>query len=55
MKEKDQPELFTLIREVVRDVDTDFPKRVYLSADVNAAVFYDSRFWSMFLPIKKNL
>lgn len=53
--EKDQPELFTLIREIVQEVQTDFPKRIYLSSDVNAAVFYDSGFWSMFLPVRKNL
>ncbi len=34
---------------------TNFPKKVYLTAEVNASVFYDSSFWSMFLPIKKNL
>ena len=50
-----QPELFTMIDEIVRETETDFPKKVYLSADVNASVFYDSSFWSMFLPIKKNL
>ncbi|GGM93294.1 hypothetical protein GCM10010967_28040 [Dyadobacter beijingensis] len=53
--EQDQPELFALIREIVQEVQTDFPKKVYLSPDVNAAVFYDSGFWSMFLPIRKNL
>jgi len=53
--EEQEPVLFAMIREIVEDVKTDFPKRVYLSADVNAAVFYDSSFWSMFFPIKKNL
>ena len=52
---KDEPKLFALIDNVVKDVATDFPKKVYLSNNVNAAVFYDSSFWSMFLPIKKNL
>ncbi len=51
----DEPELFTMIDEIVREVGTSHPKRVYLSADVNAAVFYDSSFWSMLFPIKKNL
>ncbi|QDH78610.1 M48 family metalloprotease [Echinicola soli] len=55
VKEKDEPMLFEMIGEIVREVETSFPKKVYLSADVNAAVFYDSNFWSMFLPIKKNL
>lgn len=51
----DQPQLFELIDEIAQQVHTDFPKRVYLSSDVNAAVFYDSNFWSMLFPIRKNL
>lgn len=51
----DHPELFGMIDEIVQKVGTNFPKKVYLSADVNASVFYDSNFWSMFLPIQKNL
>lgn len=53
--EQQQPELFQLIREIVNEVQTNFPKKVYLSSDVNASVFYDSNFWSMFFPVKKNL
>ncbi len=53
--EDHEPELFRLIDEIVQKVGTDFPKKVFLSSDVNASVFYDSSFWSMFLPIKKNL
>lgn len=53
--EREQPELFALIKEVVKEVDTDFPKKVYFSAEVNASVFYNSSFLSMFFPIKKNL
>lgn len=52
---KDEPELFKLIKEIVQKVGTDFPKKVYLSSDVNACVFYDSSFWSMLFPTKKNL
>jgi Zn-dependent protease with chaperone function len=55
INEHQEPELFNMIREVVHNVGTNFPKRVYLSSDVNASVFYDSSFWSMFLPVKKNL
>lgn len=51
----EEPKLFAFIDEIVNKVQTDFPKKVYLSSDVNACVFYDSTFWSMFLPIKKNL
>jgi Zn-dependent protease with chaperone function len=50
-----QPELFQLIEEVVNEVESDFPKKVYFSGEVNASVFYDSSFWSMFLPVRKNL
>lgn len=49
------PELFNLIEDIAKEAKTRFPKRVYLSSDVNAAVFYDSSFWSMFFPIRKNL
>lgn len=55
IKEEDQPNLFGLIREVVEQVDTQFPKKVFLDPHVNASVFYDSSFWSMFIPIRKNL
>lgn len=50
-----EPELFKIIREIVQSVGTSFPKKVNLSSEVNAAVFYDSSFWSMFFPVKKNL
>lgn len=53
--EHDEPKLFQYIREIVDQVQTQFPKKVYLSPEVNASVFYDSSFWSMFLPIRKNL
>lgn len=55
IKRADEPELFSIIDAIVKQVDTTFPKKVYLSADVNACVFYDSSFWSMFFPIRKNL
>ncbi|WP_157274103.1 M48 family metalloprotease [Pedobacter sp. BAL39] len=55
INKEQQPELFSLIHDIVREVGTTFPKRVYLSSDVNASVFYDSNFWSMFFPVRKNL
>jgi len=55
INEQQEPELFNMIREIVQSVGTSFPKKVYLSSEVNAAVFYDSSFWSMFFPVKKNL
>ncbi|MET0244440.1 MAG: M48 family metallopeptidase, partial [Flavitalea sp.] len=55
IREEEQPELFAFIRQLSIDTQTAFPKKIFLSPDVNAAVFYNSSFWSMFLPVKKNL
>jgi Zn-dependent protease with chaperone function len=52
---KDQPKLFSMIKGIVNEVGTQFPKKIYVSREVNASVFYNSSFWSMFLPVKKNL
>lgn len=53
--EQDEPELFLFIKSIVKEVKTDFPNKVFFSSQVNASVFYNSSFWSMFLPVKKNL
>ncbi|MBN8862020.1 MAG: M48 family metalloprotease [Sphingobacteriales bacterium] len=55
IKEKDQPELFAFIRQLTADTQTRFPKKIYLTPDVNASVFYNASFLSMFLPVRKNL
>lgn len=52
---EEYPKLFDLIEEIAKEAETKFPKKVYLANDVNAAVFYNSSFWSMFFPIRKNL
>lgn len=53
--EKEQPELFAFIRQLTVDTQTQFPKKIVLSPEVNASVFYNDSFWSMFFPVKKNL
>jgi Zn-dependent protease with chaperone function len=53
--EEEQPRLFAFIRQLTADTNTQFPKKIFLSPDVNACVFYNSSVWSMFLPIRKNL
>jgi Zn-dependent protease with chaperone function len=53
--ERDQPQLFDFIRKLSKEVGTDFPRKIFLTADVNASVSYDSSFWSMFFPVRKNL
>lgn len=55
ISEHEEPKLYAFIQEIVREVQTDFPKKIYLSSDVNACVFYDSSFWSMLFPVRKNL
>lgn len=55
LSREDAPLLFEMIEKIVFQVGTHFPKKIYLSSEVNASVFYDSSFWSMFLPVKKNL
>jgi Zn-dependent protease with chaperone function len=52
---EDQPRLFEFIRQLTEETQTPFPKKIFLSPDVNASVFYHSSFWSMFLPVRKNL
>ncbi|RYY31700.1 MAG: hypothetical protein EOO04_00030 [Chitinophagaceae bacterium] len=52
---KQHPRLFQSIRSLAEQIGTPMPKKVLISPDVNAAVFYNSSFWSMFLPVRKNL
>lgn len=52
---QEEPKLFSMIEDIVAQVDTTMPKRVYLSSELNASVFYDSNFWSMIFPVRKNL
>ena len=53
--EKECPVLFQAIREVAEATACPMPKKVFLSPDVNACVFYDTNFWSIIFPVKKNL
>ena len=50
-----QPGLKSILEDIVGQVGTQFPKRIYLSNEVNASVFYVSNLLSMFLPTRKNL
>ena len=53
--ENEQPELFAFIRKVTDEVGTSYPKHVYLTNDVNAMASFKPSFWSLFLPIRKDL
>jgi Zn-dependent protease with chaperone function len=53
--EAEQPELYAFVRQLCRDTGAPFPRRIYVSHEVNAAVFYDSSLLSLILPVRKNL
>lgn len=53
--EAEQPVLFAFIRELTAATQTQFPRKIVLSPEVNACVFYNDSFWSMIFPVKKNL
>ena len=55
VRRSDCPALFALIDALAVRTGCRRPKRVFLSFDVNACVFYDTSFWSIFLPVRKNL
>lgn len=52
---KNQPELFSMIDEMVKETAVKQPGKVFLSSEVNASVSYSSAFWSMFFPVRKNI
>ena len=51
----DQPKLFAFLHRLADETGAPRPTKVFLSADVNAMVFYNSSFWNLFVPAKKNL
>ncbi len=52
---KEYPLLFEFVEKVSKETSTDFPKHIYLTADVNAFVSYDSNIKSLLFPVRKNL
>jgi Zn-dependent protease with chaperone function len=52
---EEHPRLFEFINQLVTEVKSPSPKKVFIVPNVNAAVFYNSSFWSMFFPVRKNL
>ena len=51
----EQPRLFAFLHRLADDAGAPRPKRVYLSARVNAAVFYDLSILNLLFPSGKNL
>ena len=55
VSEPDHPALFAFLRQLCGDTGAPFPRQVFVDAEVNAAVFYDSSLLSLVLPVRKNL
>lgn len=51
----EQPRLFQFLHRLADEAGAPRPKRVYLSARVNAAVFYDLSVLNLLFPSRKNL
>lgn len=51
----DAPKLFDLIEETAKEVGVRRPKHVYINSEVNACVFFDTSFWNIIFPVRKNL
>lgn len=55
IKRTDEPELFGFIDRLADSVKAPRPHRVFLTAEVNAAVAYDLSLLNLILPTRKNL
>ncbi|HLK58817.1 MAG TPA: M48 family metallopeptidase [Chthonomonadaceae bacterium] len=53
--QQEHPILFDFVRRICEDTRAPFPYRIFVTPDVNAAVFYNSSLLSLILPVKKNL
>lgn len=53
--EAEHPELFAFVRQLCLETRAPFPYRIFLSPDVNAAVFYNSSILNLLFPVRKNL
>ena len=55
LREADQPRLFRFLHKLADEAGAPRPHKVYVSARVNAAVFYDLSLLNLLLPSRKNL
>ncbi|HQR43124.1 MAG TPA: M48 family metallopeptidase, partial [Gemmatales bacterium] len=53
--EKDSPQLWKFIHQVCQDTGAPRPRRIYLSAEVNACVIYNSSLLNLIVPPRKDL
>ncbi len=55
LRPQDQPALFDFLHRLADKAGAPRPHKVFLSADVNASVFYDLRLLNLLIPSRKNL
>lgn len=55
LREADQPRLFKFLHKLADEAGAPRPHKVYVSARVNAAVFYDLSLLNLLVPSRKNL
>lgn len=55
LKPEDEPALLAFLAQLADETRAPRPHKVFVSADVNASVFYDISFWNFIFPSKKNL
>src|SRR5262245_41709008 len=50
IREDDQPRVFAFVQQLCDETGAPFPKKIYVSPEVNAAVFYDTSLLSLLMP-----
>ncbi len=55
IKPSEHPELFAFIQRLCQEAGAPAPYRVFLSYELNAAVFYNSSLLNLLIPVRKNL
>jgi Zn-dependent protease with chaperone function len=55
IRPEDEPRLFAFLHRIADDAGAPRPHRVFVSADVNAGVFYDLSVLNLIVPSRKNL
>jgi Zn-dependent protease with chaperone function len=53
--EAEQPDLFAFVRQLCADTGAPMPRRIFVSHEVNACVFYPSSLLSLIMPGRKSL
>lgn len=55
IKRENSPMLYDMIMSTAEAVGVRKPKHIYVDHEVNACVFFNTGFWNIFFPVRKNL